>query len=278
MRRRQDHTDRRIDWLLKHPRHALVFICEYYRLNEIQLLKYKNSLLWNYIIVNEQIRWEYALIRFFKNYLIVGGRNYDNRFDDRVFECNKSPFIPWNQKLVNLFEDDLYWEFLAQNFSFVCNQQLVEKYLNSEQKLMAEETRKDKALQPTEDKLFQFGGNSMYDLIHRVSPQINVPPIGQWDISFIASQDSKLNWYLLSSCLKLDWSIELIAYFFEKWDLSNLIHNDAIKLDMPLISLLSHHKDFNRVQFTTQKVWQEGFGSLNDTEIDYVLDKISKAS
>lgn len=270
----KNYIEEKINWLLSNRMEAIAFISSFYSLKLEHLLGYKEKLSWNAISVNKKIAWDYKLIKEVKDYLNIAGTNYHMQYDDFVFECNDSPFLKWDQEIVDLFNEDLNWDFLSQSFYFASNWPLAEKYLSKEYLEVANQTIY-KVFEPKNDPLFfQNGWYSIYDMIKYIRPKVEIPQFKNWDVCFISSQEDFIDWNVLSSCLKINWSYELIGAFFPRWNLSNLINNESIPFDFKLFELLSCHKDFYNTSFLQKNIWDGAFGDLTDEDIVYVLDNM----
>lgn len=115
--------------LCKHPSFAYNILCKYYPLKQCQLIEHRERLNWWAVSVNKNINWDDISWRLVAHKLNHCAEGKEWQCDDNCVECSSNPTFPWCEELIEHWQQQVNWCYLAQNPTFLKNHhQLIIKY------------------------------------------------------------------------------------------------------------------------------------------------------
>lgn len=114
--------------LHEHPAFTCYVLAQYYPFKQYQLIKYREQLNWPLVSINPNINWTEVNWRLFTSELIHYRELEDEPTEEECVECNENPTFPWSEELIERWNRDVNWCYLAQNKLFIKHFNLVAKY------------------------------------------------------------------------------------------------------------------------------------------------------
>jgi hypothetical protein len=143
--------DRVIDFLLRHKEFAKIAISKSYPFRREELIRYTDSLAWNWIADNNNILWTEKLFYEFEKKINVVMLSDNTNFpwteqfiDKYLYELfydldseevvksafAKNPTLPWSEEFIEKYAEHWQWMWLSMNEAIPFTTDLLDKYMD----------------------------------------------------------------------------------------------------------------------------------------------------
>jgi len=245
-------------------------LSRYYALTEVQIQRYKKILNWNCISLNPNVNWKEIHWQSYLTFFITCPPDLQEAVEDNCIECNTNQTFPWCGELIEYYNRNLNWCFLAQNEHFLSNRQLVntyQSYLVEYEQLMHETLTADK--KPAGhylDILFETKVREVF------MGEGNFPKFygTVLDYDFIQRFENNINWHNLSNYRFVDWTEELVVAYCHKLNKEAVLRNKNFPYTIPMLSALQPTE--GHLIAAQDRLWSDLFkGVIEDEIVDTIM-------
>ncbi|MDP3314074.1 MAG: AAA family ATPase [Lutibacter sp.] len=165
--------------------------------SETLIKKYVNRDLWYFLSSNENLPWSLDFIEAFK-------KNWN------WAQLSKNKSLPWSEELIERYLKKWDWKLLSKNESLPWSLELIERYIqNLDFKILSENENIPWSL----ELIKKYWGKWDKESLAR---NRSLP----WSLEFMKNVDfSYVPWFFLSANTGIPLTLNLIAYYAERWSL-----------------------------------------------------------
>jgi hypothetical protein len=162
------------------------------------------------LLRNPSIIWDETLID-----------RYIRHKDFNWFALSQNPSLPLNESFLEKYANEIEWSAMQENPAFKNRKDLKKKFKSRLENQPALDTQKQRLLvNDYVEYKDPWLGVSLEDQIKTLPQElqaIRLKPIKSLDTALLHRYEQIWDWYALSNCTELPWSMELIDRFSSKW-------------------------------------------------------------
>lgn len=242
----------------------------YYPFNANHIDLYSKIDNWSSLSINPNINWQQINWQAYLTMFVTCPPHLQEVVEDNCIECSDNPTFPWCEQLIEYYNRDLNWCYLAQNRHFLSNRQLVTKYSSylAEYRELIQETLAITNLQPKIS--LSMVAVTLQDVF--IKRGLYVPYFGKLlTCDIIKTEEQNIHWDKLSSYPLVDWTEELLSAYYHKLDKRAVLRNNRFTCTLPLLQALQPTEaDLIAAQ---AKVWEGLKEYFTDETVESILQQ-----